>query len=143
VESGAEKRQQKPKKRTRASTDAQQTTRNLSTVYSQPKKPNTKGRRKKGSARVKERASERGDELPLHKQQQLHTRKKERKKERKERNSFPQKNTAGTKTKVVFLSASKQKAGGMQKKVGPHRKRKMARIFRKKEEFLSISYVKK
>lgn len=89
MESGAGKRQQKPKKRTRASTDAQQTTRNLNyCVYSQPKKPNTKGRRKEGRkvARASERASKQASEVTNYvstQQQQQLPHEKERKKERK------------------------------------------------------------
>jgi hypothetical protein len=86
--------------------------------------------------------------LYTHKQRQLHTRKNERK---KERNSFLEKNTAGTKTKIVFLSANKREEE-CKKERRPHRKRKqtnktkqnktkgkrrMARIFRKKERVLS------
>jgi len=69
-------------------------------------------------ARASERASEQAGEVTnyVYTQQQQHQlpHEKERKKERREgRNSSLQKNTAGTKTKIVFLSANKR-PGGME-----------------------------
>ncbi len=148
VESGAGKRQQKPKKRTRASTDAQQTTRNLKYCVLATKKTKHKGEEGRKEARESERASKRARwrTTSTHNNNN-YTR--ERTNERKKEIQFLEKNTAGTKTKIVFLSANKRQEDLQKRKEAPQEKKrkenkqnktkgkeKMARIFRKKERVL-------